>query len=76
MTAFRQALEAGTYTAQVKAETDNSRNELKVAGIPTIYLNGEKISVEEYTKDEMIRILQEGQISSTKGMCCGLDGCG
>ncbi len=76
VTAFRQALEAGTYTAQVKAETDNSRNELKVAGIPTIYLNGEKISVEEYTKDEMIRILQEGQISSAKGMCCGLDGCG
>ena len=38
--------------------------------------NGEKIAIEEYTKEEMVRILQEGQIAAVKGMCCGLDGCG
>ena len=76
VTEFRQSLEAGTYTEDVKAEVENSRNVLKVTGIPSIYLDGEKITVQEYTKEEMIRILQEGQIAAAKGMCCGLDGCG
>lgn len=76
VTEFRQTLDAGTYTADVKAEVEDSRNVLKVTGIPSIYLNGEKIAVEEYAKEEMVRILQEGQIAAAKGMCCGLDGCG
>lgn len=73
---FRQALEAGTYTEQVREAVAYSRNELKVTGVPSIYLNGESISVETYTKEEMIEILQEGQIAAAKGVCCGLDGCG
>jgi predicted DsbA family dithiol-disulfide isomerase len=73
---FRQALEAGTYTEQVRDAVAYSRNELKVTGVPSIYLNGESISVETYTKEEMIEILQEGQIAAAKGVCCGLDGCG
>ena len=73
---FRQALEAGTYTEQVRDAVAYSRNELKVTGVPSIYLNGESISVETYTQEEMIEILQEGQIAAAKGVCCGLDGCG
>ncbi len=73
---FRHALDVETYTAGVKAEVEDSRSVLKVTGVPSIYLNGEKIAVEEYTKEEMVRILQEGQIAAAKGMCCGLDGCG
>lgn len=76
VTEFRQTLEAGTFTDKVKEETENSRNVLQVSGIPSIYLDGERISIEEYTKEEMVRILQEGQIAAAKGMCCGLDGCG
>ena len=76
VTEFRQVLEDGTYTAAVKEEVEHSRNVLKVTGIPSIYLNGEKIAIEEYTKEEMVRILQDGQIAAAKGMCCGLDGCG
>lgn len=73
---FRRALEEGIYTGQVKEETDNSRNVLQVSGIPAIYLDGKKISVEHYTKDEMAQILMDGQIAAAKGLCCGLDGCG
>lgn len=76
VTEFRQVLEDGTYTAAVKEEVEHSRNVLNVTGIPSIYLNGEKIAIEEYTKEEMVRILQDGQIAAVKGMCCGLDGCG
>ena len=71
---FRGALTAGVYTQRVKEAVDYSRNELKVSGIPSIYLNGERISVEKYTKEEMIQILQEGQAAAGKGVCCGIDG--
>lgn len=74
--AFRQALEAGTYTAQVKEAVDYSRNTLQVSGIPSIYLNDRPISIETYTKEEMIQLLQEGQDTSSGGFCCGIDGCG
>ncbi len=74
--AFRKALTDGTYTQQVRQAVDYSRNELKVSGIPCVYLNGERITIEKYTKEEMIQILQEGQASAGKGMCCGIDGCG
>lgn len=73
---FRKALADGTYTSQVRQAVDYSRNELQVSGIPSIFLNGERITPEEFTKEEMIRILQKGQAASGKGMCCGIDGCG
>ena len=49
-TEFRQVLVSGSYSANVKKEVEHSRNVLKVTGIPSIYLNGEKIAIEEYTK--------------------------
>lgn len=73
---FRQALEAGTYTERVREAVDYSREVLKITGVPSIYLNGERISVESYTKEEMVRILLEGQAAASTGMCCGIDGCG
>ena len=73
---FRKALTAGAYTQRVSQAVDYSRNELQVSGIPSIYLNGERITIEKYTKEEMIQILQEGQAAAGKGMCCGIDGCG
>lgn len=73
--AFRQALEDGTYRRQEEEAADYSEEVLKVTGVPTIYIEGKKVTVEHYTKDEMIQILQEGQSSSITGMCCGIDGC-
>lgn len=73
--AFRQALEDGTYRTQEKEAADYSGEVLKVTGVPTIYIEGKQVSVERYTKEEMIQILNEGQASSVQGMCCGIDGC-
>lgn len=56
---FWQALKTGTYTKQVKEAVDHSRNVLEITGVPTIYLNGGQISIESYTKEEMIQILQK-----------------
>lgn len=73
---FRKALQEGIYTEKVGKETEYSRTALEITGVPTIYLNGKKLSVEKYTKEEMIKILQEGQEESQGGFCCGIDGCG
>ena len=74
--AFKVALENGTYTEVEKAAVDYARNELKPSGVPTIYINGEKVAVAEYTKDEMIRILSE-QVPAEEvfGFSCSEDGC-
>nr|WP_300663148.1 DsbA family protein [uncultured Acetatifactor sp.] len=73
---FRRALTEGIYTEQVKKESAYSREELKVGGVPTIYINGASVSVEKYTKEEMAEILKEGQVSTGGGFACGIDGCG
>lgn len=73
---FRKALASGIYTEQVKEAVRYSRETLKVSGIPAIYLDGEQVTVEKYTKEEMIQILQEGQAAAEGGFCCGIDGCG
>ena len=74
--AFKAALENGTYTEVEKAAVDYARNELKPSGVPTIYINGEKVAVAEYTKDEIIRILSE-QVPAEEvfGFSCSEDGC-
>ena len=73
---FEQALASGRLTRKVKEASEYSRAVLKVGGVPAIYLNGESISVESYTKDEMVRILRQGQEAAAGGMRCGVDGCG
>ena len=60
---------------QEKEAADYSGEVLKVTGVPTIYIEGRQISIEHYTKEEMVQILGEGQEASVKGMCCGIDGC-
>lgn len=73
---YRKALLQGIYTEKEKEETAYSRDVLKVSGVPTVYINGESVSMETYTKEEMIRILKQGQETCGTGFCCGADGCG
>lgn len=72
---FAAALEQGTYTAAEKEAVDYSRNVLKPKGVPTIYIDGRKVELEDYTKEEMVRILL-GAESEGNGFACGEDGCG
>ena len=73
--AFTAALEEGTYSKAEKEAVDYSRNVLKPTGVPTIYFDGEKVELSEYTTEEMIRLLQ-GASGSGGGFCCGENGCG
>ena len=73
--AFTAALEAGTYSKAEKEAVDYARNVLKPTGVPTIYIDGKKVELTEYTTEEMIRLLQ-GASGSEGGFCCGEHGCG
>lgn len=73
--AFTAALENGTYTRAEQEAVAYSRNVLKPTGVPTIYIDGQKVMLSEYTKEEMIRILL-GAASADTGFACGDGGCG
>lgn len=73
---YRNALLAGTWTKQEKEDVSYSKDVLKVRGIPSIYINGKKIALQTYTKEEMVAILtQQAEVSDEGGFCCGPDGC-
>ena len=56
------ALEQGTYTAKEKAAVDYARNVLKPSAVPTLFVDGEKVMMEEYTVEEAVRILQSARL--------------
>lgn len=58
---YRNALEKGTYAEIEKEAVLYSRNVLKPAGVPAIYINGKKIDVQEYTKEEMLQYVITGK---------------
>lgn len=71
---FARALETGVYTAKEKEAVAYTREVLKPTGVPTIYIDGEKIMLSEYTKEELVMLLL-GAESDEGGFCCGEDGC-
>ena len=73
--AFTAALEKGTYSKVEKEAVDYARSVLKPTGVPTIYIDGQKVELSEYSKEEMIRLLL-GAPSVAGGFCCGEGGCG
>lgn len=72
---YVSVVSSGKFTETVLAKDNASRNELKVKGVPTIYIDGTPIELDEYTVDEMVNILT-GLESVSGGMHCGDDGCG
>lgn len=56
---FTAALESGRYAKQEREAVEYTRTILQPKGVPTIYINDQKISLTEYTKDEMISVLRE-----------------
>lgn len=73
---FEEVLNQKMYSQKQKEEDEYAKNILQVKGVPSIYVNGEKISIQKFTKEEMIEILQ-GKIVEEKEtmMACGIDGC-
>ena len=73
---FAGALEAGTYAKTLQDAVAYTRNELEVRGVPAIWINGERIAISAYTKEEMVEILQSGlEAMGEGGFVCGEDGC-
>lgn len=73
---FTKALEQGIYSEREKAAVEHTRNVLQPRGVPTVYIDGEKVSVSAYTREEMVAILRrEVKKSATPTMVCGDDGC-
>lgn len=74
---FTAALENGIYFQKQKEAAEYSRNLPEVRSVPTIYINGEKIHLRKYTKEEMIDILINETIKDNgPGFSCSADGCG
>ncbi len=75
---YRKVLEDGTYYEAQRMASDYSRHNLEVKGIPTLFINGNRIKMSKYTVEESIEILKnpptEETISDSFG--CGPDGCG
>jgi len=75
--AFSKALSEGVYTKQFRTADAYSKNVIGAKSVPAIYINGEKISVSSYTKEEFIEILESGLAAMAEGgFACGADGCG
>lgn len=73
--AFTRALEQGTYAAAQREAAAYSRDVLRPGGVPAIYLDGKKIELSAYTKEEMTDILL-GSSGREDGFTCGAEGCG
>lgn len=54
---FRAALDRGTYAAVEAEAVDYARNVLQPKGVPTIYIDGQKIALQTFTREEMADIL-------------------
>lgn len=68
------ALEKGTYRRQEQEAAAFSRDVLKVTGVPAIYMNGKKVTLKDYTVEEMTALLR-GAEREGPGLSCGEDGC-
>ena len=75
--AYRAAVESGAYAAQEQAACDHARNVLEIKGVPSIFINGEKIALQTFDKEEMIEILQNEQRRRQGGatIVCNGDSC-
>lgn len=75
---YRKVLTDGTYREAEKMATDYSRNNLEVRGIPTIFINDQRVKMSRYTVEEAVELLthlpEPSDDDSFSG--CGPDGCG
>ncbi len=72
---FTRALEQGHYTAKEQEAVRYAREVLKPQGVPSIFIDGRQITLKDYTKEEMLRILNDHAFCAGSGHFCGPDGC-
>ena len=83
--AYKNALEQGTHAKKLQEMNQYGRNVQKIKHVPTILIDDEEISLESYTSDEFVKILQgiraneqneEGCGAEINAGGCGPEGCG
>ena len=72
---FSAALENGTYSPTLDEAVAYSRKVLQVKGVPAIYIDGNPVTLHDYSLGEMIGLLVDGQSAAAGGFSCGPDGC-
>ena len=73
---FRDALINGTYYEKQKKAREYAKNVLQPTGVPTMYVNGKKVAINTYTKEEMIEILKGNNAEAKgNGIYCSPEGC-
>ena len=73
---YREALEKGSYAILQQNLSHYARNVLRPKGIPAIYIDGQKVTLSDYSVEEMMGILlNKTQPEGAVGMSCGIDGC-
>ena len=75
---FEKALIDGTYYKAEREASDYSRNTLEVKGIPTLFIDGQRVKMSQYTKEEAVLLLTGAkEAAEADDFCgCGPDGCG
>ena len=75
--AYKTAVLSGKYSAQEQAACDHARNVLEIKGVPAVYINGEKIALQSFDKEEMIELLQNEERRKEGGaaVVCTGDSC-
>lgn len=71
---YAEALADGRYARSVEEADRASRDVYQVKGVPTLFINGERTELDEYSVDEMVGILL-GHSAAEGGMICVEDGC-
>ena len=71
---FTRALETGRYTEQERQAVQYAREVLKPQGVPTIIVDGRRLTLNDYTEAEMLQALNDAAFSA-QGHFCGPDGC-
>ena len=76
--AFEQALRDGTYTEKQKELNAYTHEVLQVKGVPTIFIDGQKVEGGVYTTEDWRKLLRDAEeAQKAQGAFCSADGnCG
>lgn len=72
--ALQAAWDEGRYTAALLQLEKEARLRFEPKGVPTIFVNGRRLALTDYTRDEMVQQLTM-ELQGEGGFCCGPEGC-
>ncbi len=76
-TEYRNVLNNGTYYKEQRMASDYSRHTLEVKGIPTLFINGQRVKMSDYSIEAAVELLKHPPTSESETTFggCDPDGC-